>query len=216
MIKRGFIALWTALLALPLVAVAGLQQETLALARQWDHIHYQMAADDRAAAYEALATKAAAVAKAYPDAAEPRIWQAIALASLAGEKGGLSALGLVKRARKLLLAAERLNPEAMQGSVYVTLGSLYDQVPGWPISFGDRDKARAYLERALRIAPDSMGANYFMADFLIRHKQYAAARGYLQKVLAAPDLKQRPVYSKGRKAEARQALARVEAKLARR
>ena len=34
-----------------------------------------------------------------------------------------------------------IDPKALDGSAYASLGSLFYQVPGWPIGFGDDKKA---------------------------------------------------------------------------
>jgi len=80
-------------------------------------------------------------------------------------------------------------------------------VPGGFIGFGDKDKAEAYLTKALEIAPDDMDANYFTGDYWLEKKQYQKAIPYFEKVLNLPDVADRPVYSKGRKAEAADKLA---------
>ena len=36
-----------------------------------------------------------------------------------------------------------------------SLGVLYYKVPGWPIGFGDKDKARDLLQKALAVNPVS-------------------------------------------------------------
>jgi hypothetical protein len=69
------------------------------------------------------------------------IWEGIINSSWAGAIGGLGALGKVKAAKASLEQAMKLDPNALQGSAYTSLGTLYDQVPGWPIGFGDADKA---------------------------------------------------------------------------
>ena len=55
----------------------------------------------------------------------------------AGAKGGLSALNLVKQAKGLYESALKLQPDALDGSAYNSLGVLYYKVPGWPVGFGD-------------------------------------------------------------------------------
>jgi len=37
----------------------------------------------------------------------------------------------------------------MDGSAFVTLGSLYSMVPGWPIAFGNDLKAEQSLKKAM-------------------------------------------------------------------
>jgi hypothetical protein len=54
-----------------------------------------------------------------------------------------------------------IDPRALQGSAYTSLGSLYYQVPGWPIGFGDDKRAEAMLLKALEINPDGIDPNYF-------------------------------------------------------
>ena len=124
------------------------------------------------------------------------------LSTYAGAKGGLGALGLVKQARASLEAALDIDPEALDGSAYTSLGSLYYQVPGWPLGFGDDGKARKYLQKSLAINPDGIDANYFFGDFLLDQGEPQRARIYLEKVLAAPDRPGRAVADQGRRAEA--------------
>ena len=177
------------------------------LQHEWAHINYEVDADAQEAAFEKLAAKAHAWSVANPNQAEPLIWEAIIKSTYAGAKGGLGALGLMKDARDLLLAAEKIEPNALNGSIYTSLGSFYYMVPGWPIGFGDDDKAEEYLAKALEIAPDDMDANYFSGDFWLEDHKYKKAAQYLQKVIDLPAVESRPVYSKGRKAAAAVKLA---------
>lgn len=192
------------LIALPASAgtTAGApDQALLAIAHQWAHITYQLPKDQRDAAYTALETRTDALIRQYPKRAEPKVWQAIILSTHAGVHGGLGALSMVKRARDLLLEARQIDPDAMHGSIYTTLGSLYYQVPGWPLGFGNKTKARAMLQRALQIDPDGIDANYFYGDFLYRSGEKAAALVALNKALAAPPRPDRPVADQGRRAQ---------------
>jgi len=133
---------------------------------------------------------------------------------LAGAKGGLGALGLVKEAKAELETALRLDPQALDGSAYTSLGSLYYQVPGWPVGFGDDAQAEKLLKQALAINPGGIDPNYFYGDFLARQKRYAEARTALERALAAPDRPGRASADAGRRAEARRLLEQVAAKLA--
>ena len=147
-------------------------------------------------------------------AAELRIWHAIVLSTWAGAKGGFGALGLVKEARTELETALRLDPRALDGSAYTSLGSLYYQVPGWPVGFGDDAQAEKLLKQALAINPGGIDPNYFYGDFLSRQKRYAEARTALEQALAASDRPGRESADAGRRAEARRLLEQVVAKLA--
>jgi Tfp pilus assembly protein PilF len=126
---------------------------------------------------------------------------------------GFSALSDAKAARQLFETAYRLDPKALEAGAPTSLGVLYYRVPGFPIGFGDRTKARKYLAEAVSLAPDGMDANYFYGDFLASQGEYAPAAKALQHALAAPAHPDRPVWDAGRRAEIRALLARVNGKL---
>lgn len=148
-----------------------------------------------------LTLKAEAVVKQAPQSAEVKIWQAIILSTQAGMKGGLGALGLVKKARNILLEAEKLNPNALNGSAYTSLGTLYYQVPGWPIGFGNKGKAKTYLTKALAINPTGIDPNFFYGDLLAKQGNYEQAIAVLNTALAAPARPNRPIADAGRRKE---------------
>jgi tetratricopeptide (TPR) repeat protein len=177
----------------------------------WGIANYQTAEDKKEDAFKVLVDKAAALTAKYPQRAEPKIWEAIIRAGYAGAMGGLSslfnAMPQMKQGRDLLLEAEKIDANAMNGSIYTTLGSFYYMVPGGFIGFGDDDKAEEYLAKALQIAPNDMDANYFNGDYWLDQNKYEKAIPYFEKVLSLPDVAARPVYSKGRKAEASDKLA---------
>lgn len=180
------------------------------LARTWDHVNYQVSGPAQVTQSAALASEADAVAHQFPGRAEPLVWKAIALSTEAGAKGGLGGLSLARQARATLETAERMNPNALgDGSIYTSLGSLYYQVPGFPIGFGDKSKARAYLQKALAENPNGLDPNFFMGDFLHRQGDDAGAARALEKALAAPPRPGREIADQGRKAEARALLARI-------
>lgn len=199
MMKKLFMVL---LLSLGAIAAHAAEDAQLTqLIRDWDAANFTLQGDAKEKALADLAERAKAVSAAMPNRAEPLIWQAIVLSSYAGAKGGLGALSLVTEARDLLLKAEQIDARALQGSVYTSLGSLYYQVPGWPIGFGDDDKARAYLEKALQMNPDGMDPNYFYGDFLIAEHDYKKAIAALEKALAAAPRPGREVADAGRRKE---------------
>lgn len=188
-------------MAMPLWA-QDMQAELAQIQQRWAQIQYQLPDDDKEKAFESLAKEVETFVADYPGCAEPLIWQGIVLSTYAGAKGGLGALGLVKEARASLEAALKIAPEALDGSAYTSLGSLYYQVPGWPLGFGDDEMARKYLQKSLAINPDGIDANYFFGDFLAEQDEPQRARVYLEKVLAAPPRPGREVADAGRRAEA--------------
>lgn len=211
---RTLAALLLAVASLPAMALgqAG-QAELHRIQARWAEINYQVPAKDREPAFAELARQAARSVAAEPQAAELHVWHGIVLSTWAGAKGGLGALDLVKQAKAELERAIEIDGGALDGSAYTSLGSLYYQVPGWPLGFGDDGKAEALLKKALSLNPDGIDPNYFYGDFLLRHRRYAEARAALEKALAAPDRPGRASADAGRRAEARELLDRVRQKL---
>lgn len=202
------------LVSLPAFALSDEGQQRLQqLQTRWAEINYQLPKAQREAAFEKLGAEAENALKAEPKAPELLIWRGIILSTWAGAKGGVGALGLAKQAKASLEEAMAIDPRALQGSAYTSLGSLYYQVPGWPIGFGDDKRAGTMLLKALEINPDGIDPNYFYGDYLFHEKRYAKARTALQRALAAPDRPGRAVADKGRRDEARALLAKVEAEL---
>lgn len=200
--------------ALPAFALSDNGQAQLhQLQTRWAEINYQTPEKQREEAFAKLVTQADAALASEPKAAELLIWRGIILSTEAGAKGGLGALGLVKEAKASLEQALAIDPQALAGSAYTSLGSLYYQVPGWPIGFGDDEKAEKMLTQALAINPDGLDPNYFYGDFLQRQKRYEEARAALEKALAAKDRPGRELADKGRRAEATALLQQVESKL---
>jgi tetratricopeptide (TPR) repeat protein len=184
---------------------ASMMEQVSAIQKQWAVIKYQTDEDSQSEAYEELIIQADALIESYPNQAEPLIWSAIVYSSYAGAVGGLKsvtkALPAVKQSRDLLLQAETIDSNALGGSVMTTLGALYYQVPGWPLAFGDKKKAREYLEKGVQINENGLAANYFYGDFLLDRKEYTKAVNVLEHALAAPPLDQRPVADQGRREE---------------
>ena len=179
---------------------------------EWARIHYRLPKDQQDAAFTQLEAQADALDKAYANRAEPKIWKAVVLSTHAGVSGGLGALSKVKAAHDLLLEAEKIDANALNGSIYTSLGSLYYQVPGWPIGFGDDDKAEALLKKALAINPDGIDPNYFYGDFLQRQGRSAEALSVLKKALHAPPRPDRQDADAGRRHEIETLIAAIKAK----
>ena len=201
------------LLAAPLMSWAADVNETLArLQSRWAEVNYQLPEKQREAAFAELAAQAETEVRNNP-APELLIWRGIILSTYAGAKGGLGALELVKASKASLEQALAKNDQALEGSAYTSLGALYYQVPGWPVGFGDDDKAQAMLSKALTLNPDGIDPNYFYGDFLYRQERYADARVALLKAQAAKPRPGREVADQGRQAEIKALLDKVAAEL---
>jgi tetratricopeptide (TPR) repeat protein len=170
------------------------------LQRDWATAYYQIPEKGKEVAFEKLVKEAHEVSVAHPGRAEALIWEGIITSTLAKYQSIFSAGGTAKAARDLLLAAEKIDANALHGSALTSLGSLYYKVPRFG-SFGDHDKARDYLERALKINPDGIDPNFFMGEFLAERGDRAKALEYLNKALNAPPRPGREDADAGRKVE---------------
>ncbi|MGH8671394.1 MAG: tetratricopeptide repeat protein [Burkholderiales bacterium] len=174
--------------------IAGLQHD-------WARGMYVTPEDERLGLFSALADTAHRVSAEYSRRAEPLVWEAIIRLSYAKYASPLSALRAAHSARDLLLRAETIDAAALDGSIYTTLGSLYSKMPGWPIGFGDKEKGREYLQKALVLNPQGIDSNYFYADFLMQQGEYAKAAEYFKKGLNAPPRPGREDADEGRRKE---------------
>jgi tetratricopeptide (TPR) repeat protein len=192
-----------------------LKSELLRLAQDWEYVKLQVidrGGQERKMAV--LALRAGKIAQQYENIPDPIVWVGIITseqASLANENGSpLKAFELAKRARDILEMVEKTDPAAMDAGAPTALGLLYDQVPGFPIGFGDKVKARFYLQEAVRYAPNGLDANYFYGDFLYRNGEQAEAVKVLQHALTLPELSNRPTWDRSRRVEIRKILSEMQ------
>lgn len=182
------------------------------LQHDWETIRYKMPASERERRFADLAGKAHRVSETFQGRAEPLIWEGIIVSSLAGEKGGLGALGMVKQAKALYEQAIQIDGNALEGSAYNSLGVLYYKVPGWPVGFGDRKKANALLQKALAINPNGIDPNFFFGEYLAENGEPDQAVAFLEKALQAPPRPGRQIADAGRRDEARQLLEKLKSR----
>jgi tetratricopeptide (TPR) repeat protein len=198
----------------PIAAADDFEKELLAIQHAWDNANYASPdSDAKKKGLEALTERARAFAAANPTRAEALVWQGIVLSSYAGAKGGFGALSLAKQARDSLLAAVKIDGDALHGSAYTSLGALYYKVPGFPIGFGNHDAAADYLKKALAENPDGIDPNFFYGEFLFEEGDYTHALEYLQKARQAAPRPDRPLADSGRRGEIDALITRVRAKM---
>lgn len=173
------------------------ERDVLAVANDWARVKYLSKSDDeRAQNMESVGAKADALARNYPDRPEALIWDGIVTSERASLTWGITALNLASTARDILLKAESMDPSAADAGAATSLGVLYYRVPGFPLGWGDKDKARAYLEEAVKNAPNGRDAHYFYADFLFEQGEYKEAERELKEGLSSPPHPERPVWDK--------------------
>jgi tetratricopeptide (TPR) repeat protein len=211
--RRAWISLLLPMVLLPLlpspVLAGSVEDAVIELQRDWEVVRYQTPAAEREKRFEALAAKAHELSERHPQRSEPLVWEGIIVSSWAGEKGGLGALSLVKQAKAIYEAAIRIDGNVLDGSAYNSLGVLYYKVPGWPVGFGDKDKARELLQKALALNPQGIDANFFFGEYLLETRHPEEAVTYLERALKAPSRPGRQIADAGRREEARALLEKA-------
>jgi tetratricopeptide (TPR) repeat protein len=177
-----------------------------ALNDEWEEIFYTLPANRQAERFKELLPRVRELQAKYPNRAEPLIIEAVTLCTLAAAEWSFSALTDIEKARDLLTKSVELDPKAMEAAAFIALGNLYYRLPGWPISFGDDDLARQYLETAVRIYPDEVDTNYFLGDYWLSEDEYEKALPYLEKADKAAVRPYHSLSDKHTKEETRKAL----------
>jgi len=195
----------------PMMAMADWVDDMKLLQNQWAKFNYLTSKSSKQEGLEQLLDIANEKLAIYPDQPEILIWHAIIEASYAGSLSAINptALGYVKSAKKHLEEAIDIDGDVLDGSAYTSLGSLYYQVPGWPIGFGDADKANEYLKKGLALNPNGIDSNFFYADFLIDKGEIEEAKAYLTKARKAPSRPGREDADQGRRIEVLQLIEKI-------
>lgn len=176
------------------------------LQQRWAEVNYQLEGKTQLTAFARLVEQGNEFTSAEPSSAEAWIWSGIIKSTYAGAKGGLGALGLAKEAKADLERALEIEADALNGSSYTSLGTLYHSVPGWPIGFGNDKKAEELLLKAITLNPNGIDSNYFYGTFLIDEKRWDEAEKFLFQAKQAVARPSRPVADAGRQMEIRKAL----------
>jgi tetratricopeptide (TPR) repeat protein len=201
-------ATWCAGVLLVLLTSVGNAAPTLAdVQQQWDRTNFSLNGDAQIDAFERLIETVDAYTAAHPREAEAWVWSGIVRSSFAGARGGLGALGLAKQARKDFERALEIDADALHGSAYTSLGTLYFSVPGWPVGFGNDDKAENLLLQGLKLDPDGLDSHFFYAEFLRDQGRDVEARQHYRTAMQAPLRPGREIADAGRRRQIEAILA---------
>ena len=176
----------------------------------WAEVNYQLEGEAQINGFMELIAEADIAVADYPEAAPAYIWRGIIQSTYAGARGGLGALKSAKAAKADLEQALALDPDAMSGSAYTSLGTLYQNVPGWPIGFGSDKKAEQLLLKALTLDPQGIDSNYFYARYLQAKGRDLKAKRFFLKAQHATPRAARPLADAGRQKEISEALAELD------
>jgi len=212
--KRIVLTVGAAAMFLPASAVrAGLQEDLSSLQQRWAVARYQTQVDQRKPKLQQLVKEADALTESNKNSADAWLWAAVIRGSLAEAENNISALGMVKEAKAGLEKSIAIDPKAENGYAYGVLGQMYARVPGWPIGFGDKKKAREYLQQSLAVSPDGIDSNYFYAQFLFDQGDYQQAKQYAERALKATPATGVQAADQGRQAEIRELIENLNKKL---
>ncbi len=170
--------------------------ELNALAEHWAKVKYLSDDSELSSGMDLVGEEAKQLTEKYPGRVEPLIWLGIVTSERASLTWGITALNLATEARDTLLKAYQADPDALDDGAPTSLGVLYYRVPGFPIGWGDSDKARAFLQQAVAGAPNGRDAHYFYADFLYEQGEYKEAEKVLKAGLSLPSHPERPIWDK--------------------
>jgi tetratricopeptide (TPR) repeat protein len=194
-------------------AADALPPEVRRLQTKWEAIKFGVPeGDNQTNQMNALGEDADAVAAHFPGMPEALIWDGIITSERASMASTFYALGFAKRARDILEQAHNLDPAKLDAGASTSLGVLYYRVPGFPIGFGDKAKARQLLEQAVKLAPNGLDAWYFYGDFLYTQNELPKAAEVFQHALKIPQHPDRPLWDKNRRLVIEELLAKIEAK----
>ncbi len=176
-------------------------ESVVTLRTNWAKAKFQTPKGQQLAALDRVINEADSLNKQYPGDPRVMLWYATTLSSYAQLKGGVGVLPRVKKARSLLEEALTKQPRVENGLGYGVIGAMYARVPGWPVAFGDKKKARKFLEAAVKISPNGSDSNYYYGDFLADEGDFENARRHLEIAKNAPIRKGYEIQDKGRKTE---------------
>lgn len=180
-------------------AQAGVTEDVALVQSHWAKANYATEGKKRKAAFEELVAEADDLVSVHPEDASAHVWAGIVYSTYAGEVSMFSAGKQVKRARAELEQALSIDPGAMSGSAYTSLGALLFQIPGF--MGGDDQLAERYLREGLALNPDGIDSNYFYGLFLVDQDRLEEAERYLRVAQEAAPRPDRPLADQGRQRE---------------
>lgn len=137
-------------------------------------------------ALESLLAEADLAAARNPESLEYKTASAVIRAGLAKVRG-VRGLGDLRQARNLLEDVIEADAGTMNGFATALLARLYSTVPGWPVSFGDKDHAYQLFQLLYPEYPDSLPVVYYKGLFESDQGNDQAALALLKKAQRLPD-----------------------------
>jgi hypothetical protein len=146
--------------------------------RYFDELAERNREKDRQWAADAMYELAKVARKAHPDHAGVRYWSAMAGLSYL-QTYQMKALFVAGDVMDEMEVVRKLQPELDDWGPDRVLGILYYNLPGWPLSRGDNDKALVHLAKAAQAAPHRAVNRLYYAKTLWKDNQKEKAKGEL-------------------------------------
>jgi tetratricopeptide (TPR) repeat protein len=114
----------------------------------------------------------------FPKSCPALYWKASNIGRWGQVKGVLDSLGKAEPMQKLLIEALRINPD--HADSYFVLGELYDEVPGWPIAFGNIDFAVSFARKSIALNEKEVeaGSGKKMSSYYIKLAKHLWKRNW--------------------------------------
>lgn len=113
-------------------------------------------------------------------------WKAVAMGKLSEKMSILDALRMTRSMENLFLRVIALDENYDNAGGHKALGRIYHQLPGFPISFGNNEKALFHLRRAYELFPEDIITRAFYAEILMDLDEKQEALRHAEFILAAP------------------------------
>jgi len=113
-------------------------------------------------------------------------WKAVAMGKMAEDSGMVNALRMLRPMEKMLLKVVALDEKYENAGAHRALGRMYHKLPGFPVSFGNNQKALTHLKQAHELFPRDVMTRAFYAEVLYDEGWQAEARRHADFVLATP------------------------------
>ncbi|MDR4517677.1 MAG: TRAP transporter TatT component family protein [Nitrosomonas sp.] len=113
-------------------------------------------------------------------------WKAVAMGKSSEESGIVNALRMTRPMEQLFLRVIELDEHYDNAGAHKALGRMYYKLPGFPISFGNKEKALFHLKRAHTLFPNDIITRAFYAEVLLDMGRVQEARKHAEFILGFP------------------------------
>jgi|LFRM01.1.fsa_nt_gb cytochrome c-type biogenesis protein CcmH/NrfG len=145
-----------------------------------------------------------------PGNADAHYWHAVSIAQAGQIRGVLQSLFMVRPCKEALDKALAIDPT--HASAHYLMAELLHQVPGPPISIGNKTKAVEEARLAVKYDPEETSHHLVLAKCLVQTRQYQEARQALEHVLSMSGNPNDPEGTRLDKEEAAELLASIKGK----